>query len=102
MRLDMLITKRYPPEDLYMPEVRTERDPWTEPPYIPPPYTPFLHDVIIQGENMIENVNRRHAAGFPARMRLGQHLQNDRGLGTRVSPLNMPEAQRGTLVAVSI
>jgi hypothetical protein len=58
--------------------------------------------VITQGEDMVEDANRRHAAEFPARMRLGQHLRNARGLGTRISPLNMPEATTGSLLAVSI
>lgn len=100
--LDSLVIDRYPGTGMYVHEERTHRDPWNEPPYIPPPNTPMLDDVIIMGERMIENVNRRHAAEFPARQRLGQHVQNARGIGTRLSPLTMPETVGGSLVAVSI
>lgn len=100
--LSLLITRRYPPGHLYMPDVRTERDPLHDPPSAPPPYTSLLDDVAAQGEDMIEKTNRRWAAGFPARIRAGQSLAGTGTLGLRVSPLCMPEQIRGRMVAASI
>ncbi len=102
IRLDELVSERYPPGSPYLPEPRFERDIRTEPLYVPPPYTSLLDDVVAQGEDLIERGIERHAAAFPARLRLGQHVDNNRGFGTRVSPLNYPEARGGSLVAVSI
>ena len=98
---------KYPKNGMYIHEERTHRDPWCEPPFVPPTNTPMLDDVIIMGERMIENNNRRHAADFPARQRMGQHVQNARAFGVRVSPLSMPgtvipELVGGSLIAVSI
>lgn len=101
IELDVLITKRYPPGDLYMPGLRTERHP-LDPPYAAAPYTSILDHVVRAGEDMIAAVNRRWAAGFPARERLGQTHEGQNAFGSRSSPLNMPEEVRGRLVAASI
>ena len=99
--LSSLITRQYPPGDLYTPDIRTEIDP-LDPPHAAPPYTSALDDVVRTGENMIENANRDWARGFPARARAGQVLDGSTVFGSRVSPLRMPETIRGRMVAVSI
>ena len=99
--LSSLITRRYPPGDLYSPDIRTEVGPF-DPPFAPMPYTSLLDDVVRTGENMIANANQRWAAGFPARARAGQVVGGSNAFGARVSPLNMPETVRGRMVAVSI
>ena len=99
--LSTLITRHYPPGKLYSPDIRTEIEP-LDPPQSSMPYTSLLDDVVRTGENMIENANRRWAAGSPARKRAGQSVGGSNAFGTRVSPLRMPEAVRGRMVAVSI
>lgn len=101
IRLDELVTKLYPPGNLYLPDVRTGREPWSEPPSIQPPYTPFLSDVIAYGEETVERANRRWAMEFPTRSHAGQDSP-DRLFGSRGSPLVVPELVGGSLVAVSI
>lgn len=100
--LSVLVTRKYPPGDLYMPELRLERDPLHDPPFAPPPYSSLLDDVTRVGEDSIELANRQWAAGFPARSRAGQSLAGTGTLGVRVSALDMPEQIRGRMVAVSI
>lgn len=100
--LTVLVTRKYPPGQLYMPELRLERDPVYDPPFAPPPYTSLLDDVVAIGEDMVERANREWAAGFPARSRAGQSLAGTGTLGVRVSPLAVPEQIRGRMVAVSI
>jgi hypothetical protein len=99
--LSSLITRQYPPGDLYAPDIRTEVDP-LDLPHAAPPHTSVLDDVVRTGENMIENANRDWARGFPARARAGQVLDGSTVFGSRVSPLRMPEVVRGRMVAVSI
>ena len=99
--LTSLITRHYPPGNLYAPGVRTEFEQW-DPPQAIDVYTSLLDDVVRTGENMIEAANRDWAAGFPARARAGQSIAGGNSFGTRISPLNMPEAVRGRMVAVSI
>ena len=101
--LSVLITRKYPPGNLYMPPVaRFERDQRYDPPSAPPPYSSVLDDVVHTGEDMIERANRQWAAGFPARIRAGQSPAGAGTLGTRISPLSMPEQIRGRMVAVSL
>ncbi|CAK7059576.1 MAG: hypothetical protein DELT_01369 [Desulfovibrio sp.] len=99
--LSTLVTRRYTPGNLYMPELRMEHEQW-EPPQSSMPYTSLLDDVVRTAENMIENANREWAAGFPARVKAGQSLDGTGVLGTRVSPLDMPEQLRGRIAATSI
>ncbi len=99
--LTSLITRHYPPSRLYRPDIRTEVSP-TDPPQAAPPYTSLWDDAVRAGEDMIENANRRRAAGFPARARAGQVPAGSTAFGSRVSPLSMPEHVRGRMVAVSI
>lgn len=99
--LSTLVTRRYPPGNLYSPDIRTEIEP-LDPPFAALPHTSLLDDVVRTGENMVDNANRDWAAGFPARARAGQILSGSNAFGTRVSPINMPEALRGRMVAVSI
>ncbi len=102
IKLTSLISKAYPPGDLYLPEVRTGIDPWSDHPSMPKPYSGFLQDTIAQGEGMVEAANRHWAAGFPARIRAGETPGGAGILGVRVSPLHMPEQLTGVLMAVSI
>lgn len=100
--LSVLITKRFPPGDLYRPELRLEFGQW-DPPQSSMPYTSLLDDTVRNGEDAIENANRRWAAEFPARNRAGQSSGGADDLGTtRVSPLNVPERTRGTVFASSV
>ncbi|MCC8193867.1 MAG: hypothetical protein LIP28_04400 [Deltaproteobacteria bacterium] len=99
--LSTLITRHYPPGNLYAPDIRTEMEP-LDPPQSSRPYTSLLDDVVRTGEDMIERANRHWAAGFPARARAGQVLGGSNAFGSRVSPLHMPESVRGRMVAVSI
>ena len=99
--LSQLITRRYPPSDMYSPGIQTEIEQWT-PPHAARPYTSLLDDVVCTGESMVENANRDLARGFPARARAGQVLAGSNAFGARVSPLHMPESVRGRMVAVSI
>lgn len=96
-----LITGRYPPGDLYQPDIRTEYE-RRDPPYVSAPYTSLLDDAAHTVEDAVENSNRQWAAGFPARIRAGQSLHGTGVVGVRVSPLDMPERIRGRMVAVSI
>lgn len=104
MPIDMsvLITRRYPPGHMYQPDIRTEVRPLSEAPLLSMPYTSLFDDVVRIGEDMTERANREWAAGSPARMRAGQSLAGKGTLGVRVSPLDMPEEIRGSMVAVSI
>ena len=99
--LSSLITRHYPPGNLYSPDIRTEIEP-LDPPHAAMPYTSLLDDVVRTGEKMIESANRDWARGFPARARAGQAFDGSNVFGSRVSPLYMPEAVRGRMVAVSI
>ena len=99
--LSTLVTRRYPPGHQYMPDIRTEIEP-LDPPFAARPYTSLIDDVVRTGEDTIEASNRRWAAGFPARIRAGQALSGENAFGTRISPINAPEAIRGRMVAVSI
>lgn len=101
MDLSILVTRNYPPGHLYEPGIRMEFSP-TDPPSSAMPYTSLFDDLVRQGEDMVENANRRWAAGFPARARAGQTMAGANAFGTRASPLHMPEALRGRMVAVSI
>lgn len=101
IRLDVPVTEEYPPGDLYLPDVRLRRDPSSEPPSIQMPYTPFLTDVVAQGEDMVRDANEHWAVAFPTRSHAGQR-SGDRLFGSRGSPLFVPERQGGSLVAVSI
>ena len=100
--LSVLVTRQYPPGNLYMPDLRLERDPLLDPPSAPPPYSSLLDDVTRTGEDSIERANRQWAAGFPARIRAGESLAGTGTLGVRVPALDMPEQMRGRMVAVSI
>jgi len=99
--LSTLITRHYPPGKLYTPDIRTEIEP-LDPIFEARPYSSLLDDVVHTGEDSIENATRHWAAGFPARARVGQIMSGSNAFGTRVSPINMPEAIRGRMVAVSI
>jgi hypothetical protein len=99
--LTSLITRHYPPGKPYSPDIRTGIGP-SDPPFAAGPYTALLDDVVNTGEDSMEISNRRWAAGFPARARAGQVLGGSNAFGARVSPLTMPEAVRGRMVAVSI
>ena len=101
MDLSTLVTRRYPPYRLYTPDVRTEIEP-LDPPHAITLYTSMLDDVVNIGEDTIETANRRWAAGFTARSRAGQSVSGSNVFGSRASPLDMPEAVRGRMVAVSI
>lgn len=101
MDMTTLITRRYPPGELYQPDIRTEYERW-DPPYASMPYTSLLDDIVHTAEDSIESANRQWAAGFPARARSGQSLHGSGVAGVRVSPLAMPEQIRGRMVAVSI
>ncbi len=99
--LSTLITRHYPPGKLYSPDIRTEIEP-LDPIFKARPYSSLLDDVVHTGEDSIENAARRWAAGFSARSRAGQVLSGSNAFGSRVSPINMPEATRGRMVAMSI
>ncbi len=101
LRLDELVTKRYPAGDLFEPDVRLRREPLSEPPSMQAPYTPLLTDVVAYGEEMVACSNKRWAMSFPTRAHAGQQAP-DRLFGTRGSPLVVPELVGGSLVAVSI
>lgn len=99
--LTTLITRHYPPGKLYSPDIRTAIEP-LDPPFAARPYSSLLDDVVHTAEDSIEIANRHWAAGFPARARAGQTPGGSNAFGVRVSPLNMPEALQGRMVAVSI
>ena len=94
--LRALVTHTYPPGNMYMPEVRTEKGRF-DPPFAPKPYTSLLDDVVATGEAMVERANRDWAAGFPARIKAGQSYAGTEVGGVRVSALSMPEELRGGL-----
>ncbi len=102
IKLTSLVSQAYPPGDMYLPEVRTGVDPRWDHPSLPKPYSGFLVDTVAQGEDMLEAANRRWAMGFPARIRAGEPPAGAGILGTRVTPLHMPERLTGVLMAVSI
>lgn len=102
MDLSILVTRKYPVGDLYMPDIRTEVRPLSEAPLLSMPYTSLLDDTTRQAEDMIEKANRRAAAGFSARIRAGQSFAGTDAHPSRLSPLDMPEEARGRMVAVSI
>lgn len=99
--LTTLITRTHPPGRLFEAKLRMEFERW-EPPQSSMPYSSMLDDVARNAEDMVENSNREWAAGFPARNKAGQSLMGTGVLGSRVSPLHMPEQLRGRMVATSI
>ena len=99
--LSTLITRHYPPGELYTPDIRTEIEP-LDPAFRARPYSSLLDDIVHTGEDSIEHATRRWAAGFPARARAGQLLGGSNAFGVRGSSINMPEAVRGRMIAVSI
>lgn len=99
--LTTLVTRTHPPGRLFEADLRMEFKRW-EPPQSSMPYTSLLDDIVRGAEDMVENANREWAAGFPARNHAGQSLMGTGVLGSRVSPLKMPEQLRGRMVATSI
>lgn len=99
--LTTLVSRRYPPGHPYRPMLRFAFEEW-DPPQSSMPYTSMLDDVARNAEDMVETANREWAAGFPARARAGQSLAGRGVMGSRVSPLKMPEQMRGRVIAASI
>lgn len=55
-----------------------------------------------ENEDAAHAANRIWAAGISSRARAGAILSGSNSFGTEVSPINLPEALRGRMVAVSI
>lgn len=99
--LSTLVTRRHPPGHEYGLDIRAEIEPLA-PTFEARTCSSLLSDPARAGEDTARTANRRWAAGFPARARGGQILSGENAFGTRVSPVNIPEAIRGRMVAVSI
>lgn len=73
---------------------RATRDPWNDPPYLPPPYTPLLEDADIVVTDLMAD----------ARLRRAENIVRQRSRATQASMSSPPVPERwsGTVISHSI
>lgn len=96
--LSTLTRNHLPAGEMHAPGIQTEISPLAPSRAGASPGIP--EDVI--REDGANAITRRWTAGFPARARAGQILSGSNAFGTEISPVNMPEALRGRMIATSI
>lgn len=99
--LATILTRHPPAGEMHGVNRKTEIEP-LEPSYEARPYASLTDGVTHAGEDGVELATRHRTAGVTSRARAGQILSDSNAYGTRVSPINLPEAIRGRMVAMSI